>query len=79
MDVRTVLLLAIATAASGPPTMAAAARPALVIHVGNDPGALRRFEAWLGCPVEGVGVYGCQAEWADWSGSIGYQINLWRD
>jgi hypothetical protein len=57
---------------------AGAARPALVIHVGNDPAALRQFEAWLGCPVDGVGIYGGQANWADWSGSIGYQINLWQ-
>jgi hypothetical protein len=54
-------------------------RPALVIHVGNDPAALTRFEAWLGCPVDGVAVHGGQANWADWTGSIGYQIALWRD
>ena len=63
----------IAIAAAAPAT-----RPALVVHVGNDPAALHRFEAWLGCPVDGVGVYGGQADWADWSGSIGYELGLWR-
>jgi hypothetical protein len=59
--------------------VAPAPRPALVVHVGNDPAALVRFEKWLGCPVEGVSVHSGQANWADWSGSIGYQVNLWRD
>lgn len=77
MIARTALLLAIAVPASGL-AAPASARPALVIHVGNDPAALRRFEAWLGCPVDGIGIYGGQANWADWSGSIGYQLNLWR-
>lgn len=54
--------------------------PALVIYVGNDrtsPAALRSFEAWLGCPVEGVSVHTGQANWADWTGSIGYVLGLW--
>lgn len=67
--IATALLLALA---------APAARPALVVHVGNDPAAVLRFEKWLGCPVEGVSVHSGQANWADWSGSIGYQLNLWR-
>lgn len=70
MMIATALLLALA---------APAARPALVVHVGNDPAALLRFEKWLGCPVEGVSVHSGQANWADWSGSIGYQLNLWRE
>lgn len=61
--------------------MAGAARPpALVIYVGNDraaPAALRAFETWLGCPVEGVSAHSGQASWADWTGSIGYILTLW--
>jgi hypothetical protein len=55
-------------------------RPALVIYVGNDraaPAALRQFETWLGCPVDGVSAHSGQASWSDWSGSIGYLLNLW--
>lgn len=70
MVIGTTLLLALA---------APATRPALVVHVGNDPAALVRFEMWLGCPAEGVSVHSGQANWADWSGSIGYQLNLWRE
>lgn len=74
MSLWALLWPALAIAAAPP-----AGRPALVIHVGNDPAALRRFEAWLGCPVDGVAAHGGQANWADWSGSIGYQIMVWRD
>ncbi|MGU3316914.1 glycosyl hydrolase [Sphingomonas sp. M6A6_1c] len=52
---------------------------ALVVHVGNDPADLRRFEAWLGCPVAGVAIHTGQANWQDWSGSIGFQLNRWSD
>ncbi len=51
---------------------------ALVVHVGNDPADLRQFEQWLGCPVDGVAVHTGQADWADWSGSVGFQLNRWR-
>lgn len=53
---------------------------ALVVYVGDDraaPAALRAFEAWLGCRVDGVSVHSGQASWADWTGSIGYVLNLW--
>jgi len=66
---------ALLLAAAAAPT----ARATLVVHVGNDPAALQRFEAWLGCPVEGVSVHSGQADWNDWIGSIGYQLNLWQD
>ena len=52
---------------------------ALVVHVGNDPADLRQFEQWLGCPVDGVAISTGQRDWTDWSGSIGFQLNRWRD
>lgn len=70
MGIASELLLAVAVAV---PT-----RPAMVVHVGNDPAALLRFESWLGCRVDGVAVHSGQAGWADWSGSIGYELDLWR-
>lgn len=70
MGIASAALLAIAGAA--------ASHPALVVHVGNDPAALHRFETWLGCRVDGVSVHSGQASWADWSGSIGYELDLWR-
>ncbi len=54
------------------------ARTALVVHVGNDPADLRRFEAWLGCRVDGVAVHTGQANWDDWTGSIGFQVHRWE-
>ncbi|WP_454883803.1 glycosyl hydrolase [Sphingomonas oryzagri] len=48
--------------------------------MGNDraaPEALRSFEAWLGCRVDGVSVHTGQASWPDWAGSIGYVMALW--
>jgi hypothetical protein len=70
MGIPIAILLAAATPVS--------AHPPLVVHVGNDPAALRRFEAWLGCPVDGVAVHSGLADWADWRGSIGYELDLWR-
>lgn len=76
---------AIAAAAGGdPPAVARAAalragsaRPLLVVATGNDPADARRFEQWLGRPVDGVQLHNGSAGWEDWSGSVGWLIDVW--
>lgn len=50
----------------------------LAVHVGNNPADLVHFERWLGCPVTGVSIHTGQANWDDWSGSIGFQLGRWK-
>lgn len=78
MVVWTVAAGIVAAVAARPSDGAAGGRrTALVVHVGNDPADLARFERWLGCPVDGVAIHTGQAGWDDWSGSVGFQLLRW--
>jgi hypothetical protein len=47
-------------------------------YVGNDSTAVTSMEHWLGRPIEGVLSYVGPASWADWTGSLGWEISsLW--
>ena len=51
--------------------------PALSAHVGNSPSDLRRFEDWLGRPVDVITAHTGRANWKDWVTSISWSIRLW--
>lgn len=48
------------------------------IFVGNDPNDLKSFEDWLGQPVDRILAFTGEANWADYDGSIGWAIDLWK-
>ena len=52
--------------------------PRLSVYVGNKPTDLLAFEKWLGRPVDAHQVHSGEANWDDWSNSIGWQVSLWK-
>lgn len=46
---------------------------------GIDPADFVVAEAWLGAPVNMIAAHTGRASWADWQGSIGWEINNIRD
>lgn len=48
------------------------------VYVGNNPDDLIQFERWMGRPVDAHQVHTGVLDWADWSGSISWQVSLWR-
>ncbi|MDR1191961.1 MAG: PEP-CTERM sorting domain-containing protein [Verrucomicrobiales bacterium] len=44
----------------------------LSVYVGNTPGDLAGFEAWLGHPADGVQLHTGYKGWADYTGSVGW-------
>lgn len=51
--------------------------PLFVVAVGNDPADATQFETWVGRPVDGVQLHTGRESWEDWSGSIGWLIDVW--
>ncbi|WP_168217594.1 glycoside hydrolase family 26 protein [Paracoccus liaowanqingii] len=54
-------------------------QPLLVVASGNDPANAAQFERWLERPVDGVQLHNGREDWADWTGSIGWLIDVWSD
>lgn len=53
--------------------------PLFVVAVGNDPADATQFEAWVGRPVDGVQLHTGRESWEDWSGSIGWLLDVWSE
>jgi hypothetical protein len=53
-------------------------QPLLGVYCGNDPNAVLQFESWFGRPVSGILGYTGHASWADYDGSVGWAVGLWR-
>jgi Glycosyl hydrolase family 26 len=51
--------------------------PLVGAYCGNSVDGLRRFEQWLGRPVDGVLGYTGNANWEDYDGSVGWATGLW--
>jgi hypothetical protein len=54
-----------------------AGSPALGAYVGNNPSDLRRFEDWLGRPVDQIAAHTGRANWKDWISSISWSVERW--
>jgi Glycosyl hydrolase family 26 len=54
-----------------------AGSPALSAYAGNSPEDLRRFEEWLGRPVDQITAHTGRANWKDWVSSINWSVKLW--
>ncbi|CAL78479.1 hypothetical protein; putative glycosidase, putative secreted protein [Bradyrhizobium sp. ORS 278] len=54
-----------------------AGNSALGAYVGNDLSELKRFETWLGRPVDQIVAHTGRANWKDWVDSVRWSIGLW--
>ncbi|MBB3695072.1 glycosyl hydrolase [Sphingomonas sp. BK580] len=50
-----------------------------VVYVGNDVPDLAAYEAWLGRETDGVQLFSGRNGWADWSDSIGWLADRWKN
>lgn len=48
------------------------------VYDGNDPDDVLAYETWLGKQTEGILGYTGDASWADYDGSVGWAIGVWK-
>lgn len=49
------------------------------VYVGNDPSSVAAFENWVGAPVEFLAVHTGQANWTDWTSSISWLADQFKN
>lgn len=54
-------------------------QPLLVAFVGNDPADADQLETWLGRELDGIQLHGGDADWSDWTNSLGWLADVWSD
>jgi hypothetical protein len=52
--------------------------PIFSVYVGNHPADVTQYEKWLGKPADAVLVYTGDQNWADYEGSVGWAMGLFR-
>jgi hypothetical protein len=60
------------------PAIPTTARPLVGVYTGNDPAGPGAFDSWLGRPADGILGYTGNASWADYDGSVGWAIGVWK-
>ena len=61
-----------------PPVQQENARPIFGVYVGNNVKDVGTYEKWLGRPTDAILAYTGDASWADYEGSVGWAMGLWR-
>jgi hypothetical protein len=53
-------------------------KPIWGVYVGNNPKSVGQFEQWFGKEADAILSYTGDKDWADYEGSVGWAMGLWR-
>jgi hypothetical protein len=61
-----------------PPVEQENGKPIFGVYVGNDVKGVTAYETWLGRPTDAILSYTGDQSWADYEGSVGWAMGVWR-
>ena len=61
-----------------PPVEQENGKPIFGVYVGNSAKAVGEYETWLGRPTDAILSYTGDRNWADYEGSLGWAMGVWR-